>query len=76
MSKHAAIGSDGTRPVAWGMGDTEGEALADARHWLVANQVPEPRSVETCDVDDLRFAMVSDERAATIAAGDVDASDL
>ncbi|HSM93391.1 MAG TPA: hypothetical protein VLT47_10945 [Anaeromyxobacteraceae bacterium] len=76
MAKIVAIGTDGTRPVVWGMGATEAEALEDARHWLVANQVPPPRGVETCTADDLRTVEVDDERAARIAAGDVDASDL
>jgi hypothetical protein len=32
----AAIGTDGTRPVVWGLGATEDEARTDARQWLDA----------------------------------------
>ncbi len=66
MSKFAAIGDDGTAE----------EAIVDARHWLVANQMPEPRERETCTVDDLRTAEIDQQRAARIAAGDVDAEGL
>jgi hypothetical protein len=69
MSKFAAIGSDGTRPVVWGLGATENEAIADARGEL-AKCEPHERD------EDLRVVPVSDDRAARIDAGDVDASDL
>lgn len=30
MSKFVAVGNDGFRPVIWGLGDTEAEAINDA----------------------------------------------
>lgn len=69
MSKHVAIGTDGNRPVVWGMGDTAEEAMADAASELR----------EQCEVAsdfELRCVEVSDDRAAIVTAGDVDASDL
>ena len=32
---YAAVGSDGTREVVWGLGHTEAEALEDAARWIV-----------------------------------------
>jgi hypothetical protein len=63
--QHVAIGSDGTRPVVWGIGDTEAAAMADA-----ADQEGCPRQ------DDLRLAVVTGECAGIIRSGNVDASDL
>ena len=58
----AAIGNDGMRPVAWGIGRTEDEALADA-----AEQEGAP------DAEELTVREVSAEVFARIEAGDVGA---
>lgn len=29
-----AVGDDGIRPIVWGVGETEDEALEDAANWL------------------------------------------
>ncbi len=63
-TRFAAIGSDGTRPVVWGLGDTEQEARDEA--------TSDPDN----EHDELRVVKVSAKRAARIEAGDVDASDL
>lgn len=35
MGRHfAAVGTDGTRPVVWGVGHTEDAAREDAKRWL------------------------------------------
>ena len=70
MSKFAAIGTDGRRPVVWGLGDTEAAALADGQDELRETGGYDPRDPA------LRMVPVSDERAATILAGDVSADDL
>lgn len=54
---YVAIGTDGTRPVVWGLGDTYESALADA-----AGQ-------EDSDAD--RAVEVSEEIAAAVRAGEV-----
>ena len=59
----AAIGTDGMRPVVWGVGSTEEAAVADAWRWVE-------------DREELRVVAISAERRATIEAGDVSASDL
>lgn len=63
MTKFAAIGTDGTRAVVWGLGATEEAAEADA-----AEQEGAP--------SDLVLVSVSTGRASAIEAGNVDAEDL
>jgi hypothetical protein len=63
----AAIGTDGTRPVVWGLGATVEEATAEARRW--AGDIGE-------DLDMIGTVEVDAERAARIEAGDIDANDL
>lgn len=60
----AAIGTDGVRPVVWGLGATADEAIADAG--------------DQEDVGEQTFVTVEVDaaRVARIACGDVDASDL
>ncbi len=58
----AAVGTDGLRPVAWGIGCTEDEALADA-----AAQDEAPAA------DELTVQEVSAEVYAAVKAGDVGA---
>lgn len=63
MTKFAAIGTDGTRNVVWGLGDSEDAALADA-----AGQEDVPA--------DLTTRAVTAADAEAIEAGDVDAASL
>lgn len=66
-AKHfAAIGDDGRRPVVWGVGDTDEEALADARSELR----------QAGATSELRVVEITAERRAAIEAGDVDAEGL
>ena len=66
----AAIGTDGTRPVVWGVGVTEEEALAEARDQIIENCEPHERDI------DLVVAAVTAERMARIVAGEVGAEGL
>ena len=64
----ALIDTDGTRLVVWGLGDTEGAALADAEQWdYMTDTGPTGLRGEW-----QRYAEVSDEQAAAIEAGAVD----
>lgn len=65
----AALGTDGRRPVAWGIGHTEDEARADA-----AESLRDAGSRE--DSADLRIVEIDAARYARIEGGEVDASDL
>lgn len=60
MAKFAAIGTDGTRPVVWGLGDTEEAALVDAG------------LQDGVDGVELRTEPVSDVQASKIEQGVVD----
>jgi hypothetical protein len=62
---YAAIGTDGTRYVVWGLGKTED----DAEHDAASQDTEEP-------VEIVAIAPVDAERAARIEAGDVAADDL
>lgn len=64
---YAAIGTDGTREVVWGLGATEEDAEAEARE--------QARDAE-CDPELLRTVAVTDEQAERIRAGVVGADDL
>jgi hypothetical protein len=64
---YAAIGTDGTRPVVWGVGDTEEDAINDVDVWALGGASKLKR---------LRLVTISAERRAAIVLGDVDASDL
>lgn len=61
---YAAVSSDGTRPVVWGLGSTPDEARADASRWLA-----ECATTETGD--DCEIHVISDAQAAIVRAGDV-----
>lgn len=65
MSKFAAIGSDGTRCVVWGLGDTREDAERDA--WEMA-EGGDPQLIGTVRIDSARLRC--------IASGDIDAEDL
>jgi hypothetical protein len=59
MNMFAAVGDDGTRPVVWGLGATEAEALADAHE-------------QEFEVnEDLACYPISEEQAAVVRSGDV-----
>ena len=62
----AAIGSDGTRLVVWGLGDDEETALEDAVPYAQAAH-PMPR---------LRCVDVDNEQRARIVAGEIDCVSL
>jgi hypothetical protein len=64
----AAIGTDGTRPVVWGIGANAEEAIADGEE-----QLGDVGAAGSCD---LRSVEISVARFSRIASGDVDASDL
>jgi hypothetical protein len=57
----AAIGTDGTRNVVWGLGNSVDSALSDAQSFLVDND----------DDVDLEIHEVSDEFARGVMSGDV-----
>ena len=63
MNMFAAVGNDGTRPVVWGLGSTEEEALADARREL--------GELEGEADHELDCHAISEEQAATVRAGHV-----
>jgi hypothetical protein len=63
--KFAAIGTDGRRPVVWGLGADEEAARLDGE-----DELRECGGGEQV----LRVVSVSDERAEDVLAGDVDAS--
>lgn len=65
----AALGTDGRRPVAWGIGHTESAAREDA-----AESLRDAGSYD--DSADLRIIEIDAERYARIEGGEVDASDL
>lgn len=57
----AAVGTDGRRPVVWGMGATEEEALVDARTHLEAGD---------CE-SYLECHAITEAQAEVVRAGDV-----
>ena len=61
-----AIGTDGMRPVVWGVGDTEESAGMDAAQWLATAD----GDLDTDAIEALTYAVVSAEDAAVILAGD------
>lgn len=65
-SCYAAVGTDGTRQVVWGLGDTEEEALADA-----ATELRE----QGC-TSELRTVGINEARRSRVQGGDVEANDL
>jgi hypothetical protein len=56
----AAVGTDGTRPVVWGLGSTSYEAAADAARW------GEPDGNE-----ELTYHEITPQQAAVVQSGDV-----
>lgn len=67
--KFVAIGTDGVNPVIWGVGETEEEARADAERWMTDFYAQG-------ELEELKFKMVSDERAHLVLHGKVEADDL
>lgn len=63
----AAIGSDGTRLVVWGLGATEDAAEQDAAKWLADEQ---PGATPLC------YAKIDTLTLARIATGEVSAESL
>lgn len=61
----AAIGTDGWRPVVWGVGDTLAEAHAEAARYLAE------ADAAAADVDCLEYEEITEEQFAVIEAGDV-----
>lgn len=53
--KVAAVGSDGVRPVVWGIGASEAEAREDALQWL-----------DDDDDEPLEYLPISDQAAALV----------
>lgn len=69
----AAIGSDGTREVVWGIGSTEVAAEADAL--LNANRAA-PNEPELCDPELTRTVRITAEIEARIKRGFIGAAEL
>lgn len=61
----ALVGTDGTRPVVWGLGSTISKAFADAR-----------RNDDFSSDDTIGFVVVDAERAKLIRQGCVSAEDF
>jgi hypothetical protein len=66
VTRYAAIGDDGMRPVVWGVGSSPEEALADARVWLDARNAR----------DELTVIEMTDEQSDAILAGVVGMDEL
>jgi hypothetical protein len=66
---YAAVGTDGIRPVVWGIGDSYDAARVEAREQL-ANTDPEYRD------DPLVIVEITAEQRACIEAGEVSAEKL
>jgi len=66
MAKFAAIGTDGVRPVVWGLGDNEDDALAEA-HSQLREAAPEWNEGH----NELTVHPVTDAQVARIQTGDV-----
>ena len=64
---YAAIGTDGTRPVVWGLGYSEAAARADAADWLGGDG-----RYDTSDGVAMTVVAVTDEQASAIDAGVID----
>lgn len=60
----AAIGTDGTREVVWGLGETEREARAEACEYL--NDIH-----HRAEAVSLRIERITDEQAGIVESGDV-----
>ena len=56
----AAVGTDGTRMVVWGIGGTRYKAEQDARNWL-----------DGYDSLDLEYHRITKAQASVIMSGDV-----
>ena len=73
----AAIGSDGTRPVVWGLGETVEAARIDAIERLDdCAWAAEREPAEYADDTIVRYEDVTDEQRARIVAGEIDCADL
>lgn len=62
--KLAAVATNGKDLVIWGLGETQEEALDDARRWLAEAPCATPETA-------LVIHVVTDAEAAAVAAGDV-----
>lgn len=58
----AAVGTDGTRPVVWGVGRNEAEALADAGA---------QDGLDGVDLSTLDLQPITEAQAAKVRTGDV-----
>ena len=67
--RFATIGDDGTRPVVWGVGDSEEQSIRDAHLNMGSVSVAH-------DSMALRTVPIDEERYRAIIMGDVDASGL
>lgn len=67
MTMYAAIGTDGTREVVWGLGETEEAAVAEAC---------EMGRQSGCDPELSRTVPVTAEQARRIDSGEIGAEDL
>jgi hypothetical protein len=54
---YAVVGTDGLRPVVWGIGETEADAVTDAAQWLEGN--------------DFTTHEITEDQAAHVRTGDV-----
>lgn len=72
MKHFAAIGTDGKRPVVWGLGHSDDPRTAEQAALIEGEE--ELRNQH--DMQVLRTVEVNVARAKRIIAGDVDASDL
>ena len=73
----AAIGSDGTRPVVWGLGETVEAARVDAiEHLDDCAWAAEREPADYADDTIVRYADVDDEQRTRIVAGEIDCADL
>lgn len=61
----AAIGSDGTRPVVWGLGETRAEAVSDAY-----------TTEETWAGDGAAYVEIDERTAARVLEGQIDCDAL
>ena len=53
----AAIGTDGTRPVVWGLGNTEDEALAEAHEGLL--QTDSDSRLRTVEITEATYCAIN-----------------
>lgn len=64
----AAVGTDGVRPVVWGVGSTLAKARAEAECWL--SEAGDGEMVQA-DLDSLDYHKISKKQAQVVLDGDV-----